>query len=205
MTKNETKKQKVKFVQKEPVQYRSKQTVNAILNACSELLIEIGFYNLTTDKIAQKANISIGSLYQFFGNKESVVAAVIQRLLEEDFNYFDSQVKNIHNLPAQERAKGLIKIGIDIFKNNSVLRSKIQSVRLYLTDTSYNQALMKKYQDYVAQIIQPKNGVAKETTAYIVVHAFLGVMQNVSIDNIDLESRTDLIEEINRIFHPLLT
>ena len=69
------KKSKTKLQLKAPTQERSRQTVATILEACERIMIREGFYGVTTDKIAKEAGVSIGSLYQFFGNKESVVSA----------------------------------------------------------------------------------------------------------------------------------
>src|SRR5690606_27088448 len=66
------KKKKKKLQLKAPTQERSKQTVNTLVTSCSQILREEGFFGVTTDKVAKLAGISIGSLYQFFGNKESV-------------------------------------------------------------------------------------------------------------------------------------
>ncbi|RYF47165.1 MAG: TetR/AcrR family transcriptional regulator, partial [Cytophagaceae bacterium] len=44
-------------------------------------------------KIAVEAGVSIGSLYQFFGNKESVVSALIKQLIEDDGHFFFEKMK----------------------------------------------------------------------------------------------------------------
>ena len=89
------KKKKTKIQVKAPTQERSRQTVSTILNACSRILIREGFFGVTTDKIAKEAGVSIGSLYQFFGNKESVVSAVIHNLLDQDKQYMLKRFKEL--------------------------------------------------------------------------------------------------------------
>lgn len=66
-----------------PTQARSRQTVERILNAAGLLLTQNGYGELTTKQIASEAGVSIGSFYQFFGNKEAVVAALIDSLEPE--------------------------------------------------------------------------------------------------------------------------
>ena len=66
-----------------PQQARSQQRVEEILQAASDLLIEEGYEGLTTSAIAKRAGISVGSLYQFFANKEAVLQALAERYLEK--------------------------------------------------------------------------------------------------------------------------
>ncbi len=61
---------------KEPKQARSKATVNAILEAAAHILVKDGYGAFNTNHVAQKAGVSIGSLYQYFPNKESLIAAL---------------------------------------------------------------------------------------------------------------------------------
>src|ERR1700704_3271428 len=64
---------------KRPRQHRSKATVDAILEATARVLIKHGFDGLTTNAAAAAAGVSIGSLYQYFPNKEALVAALLEQ------------------------------------------------------------------------------------------------------------------------------
>jgi AcrR family transcriptional regulator len=70
---------------KKPKQKRSRATVAAILEATAQLLVEGGYHNLSTNRIAETAGVSIGSLYQYFSNKEAVVAAVVEEFADRQF------------------------------------------------------------------------------------------------------------------------
>ena len=59
---------------KRPVQQRSRETVRAILEAAARIFEERGVAAATTDAIAERAGVSVGSLYQYFPNKESLLA-----------------------------------------------------------------------------------------------------------------------------------
>ncbi len=62
---------------KSPVQARSAATVEAILEAAARILESEGFEGYTTNAIAKRAGVSIGSLYQYFPNKDAVTAALV--------------------------------------------------------------------------------------------------------------------------------
>lgn len=65
-----------------PVQARSAERVQRMLDACAELLGELPYEDLTTTLIARRAKVAIGSLYQFFPDKPAVARALVARNLE---------------------------------------------------------------------------------------------------------------------------
>ncbi|MEU6466329.1 TetR/AcrR family transcriptional regulator [Streptomyces sp. NPDC046976] len=65
-----------------PVQRRSAERLTRILDACAELLDEVGYDELSTRAVAVRAGVPIGSVYRFFGNKRQMADALAQRNLE---------------------------------------------------------------------------------------------------------------------------
>jgi AcrR family transcriptional regulator len=62
-----------------PVQDRSERRVESFLSRAGEVIAELGYEAATMTEIAVRANASIGSLYQYFPNKEAIAAALFQR------------------------------------------------------------------------------------------------------------------------------
>ena len=67
------------LLRKNPIQRRSKATVEAVLEAGARLLLTIGYDKASTNKIAEKAGISIGSLYEYFPGKDAIFAEIRRR------------------------------------------------------------------------------------------------------------------------------
>lgn len=67
---------------KSPAQSRSRATVEAILDAAAHILVTQGFAAASTNRIAEKAGVSIGSLYQYFPNKAVLIGALRRRHAE---------------------------------------------------------------------------------------------------------------------------
>jgi AcrR family transcriptional regulator len=68
---------------KQPTQQRSRGTVEAILQAAAYILVKRGWQALTTNSVAERAGVNIASLYQFFPNKESILAELERRHVAE--------------------------------------------------------------------------------------------------------------------------
>jgi AcrR family transcriptional regulator len=80
-----------------PKQERGKRRVALILDAAAEVFGEIGYEATTTIKVAERANISVGSFYQFFPNKDAIVRALVDRYVEQVRLWFET-------VPVQEFA-----------------------------------------------------------------------------------------------------
>lgn len=68
---------------KRPVQRRSRETVARILDAAAEVFAERGYTAATTNAVAERAGVSIGSLYQYLPNKEALLVALTERHLDD--------------------------------------------------------------------------------------------------------------------------
>ena len=63
---------------KTPAQDRSRATVDVILDAAARILIKDGYAGFTTNRVAEKAGVSVGSLYQYFPNKEALLGELMR-------------------------------------------------------------------------------------------------------------------------------
>lgn len=68
---------------KQPVQQRSQATVKVILEAAVQVFEKHGHAAGTTARIAERAGVSVGSLYQYFPNKDAILAALADQHLQE--------------------------------------------------------------------------------------------------------------------------
>ena len=97
---------------KQPRQDRSRSTVDTILEATTRLLVRKGFDHLTTNAVAEAAGVSIGSLYQYFPNKEALVAALVERHMEERKTATFAELARVATLPIAEAARAVIELTI---------------------------------------------------------------------------------------------
>ncbi|MCG5215190.1 TetR family transcriptional regulator [Streptosporangium soli] len=69
-------------LRRRPTQRRSARRVERMLDACADLLDEIGYEALSTTRIAERAGVAIGSVYQFFPDKRAITQEVTRRNVE---------------------------------------------------------------------------------------------------------------------------
>ncbi|OTG63901.1 TetR/AcrR family transcriptional regulator [Acinetobacter silvestris] len=69
-------------MRKKPQQQRAMIIVNNILEATQLCIVEYGLLQVTTPKIAEKSGVSVGSIYQYFENKEEIIQELLRRKSE---------------------------------------------------------------------------------------------------------------------------
>jgi AcrR family transcriptional regulator len=93
---------------KTPVQARSAASVDAILEATTQVLLHVGKERLTTTRVAARAGVSVGTLYQYFPNKSALLQAALRRHLNEVFTAVELVCKQQKGKPLQQMATALI-------------------------------------------------------------------------------------------------
>ena len=93
----------------QPKQKRSRQRVDAILNAASELFAEVGYESATIVEIAARSNTAVGSMYQFFANKEAILYAIVERYVAAATEVFANiQVESYPDMTLEQSIKAIL-------------------------------------------------------------------------------------------------
>jgi AcrR family transcriptional regulator len=98
---------------KTPVQARATVTVEAISEATIQVLLTHGGDRLTTTRVAERAGVSVGTLYQYYPNKESLLFAVVEGHLEKMTVAVEAACEQAHHRPLSEMIKSVVEAFID--------------------------------------------------------------------------------------------
>jgi AcrR family transcriptional regulator len=102
-------KQSTSAMRRKPQQNRSKERVNQILDVTEQMLIEVGNKDLTTRAIAVRCGIPVGSLYQFFPDKDAIILALAERYNKQITDLFRQlHIHQIDSLSLSEYVELLI-------------------------------------------------------------------------------------------------
>jgi AcrR family transcriptional regulator len=96
---------------KSPRQARAKFTVDAIVEATTQVLRADGYDRLTTARAAERAGVSVGTLYQYFPNKAALASAVIDRNCEQFLTAFEQAIA--HHDTLADCIRALVDFAID--------------------------------------------------------------------------------------------
>lgn len=92
---------------KSPQQARSRVTIDAVFEAALQVLLLDGGRQLTTTRVAERAGVSVGTLYQYFQNKQALLYAVLERHVERIVGTVESTCAASRGQPLAEMARAL--------------------------------------------------------------------------------------------------
>jgi AcrR family transcriptional regulator len=107
-------------------QDRSKIIVEAILTATTQILTQEGYDTASTNRIAERAGVSIGSLYQYFPNKEALVAALVERHANEMVEMVESKLTDLFDAPIAVMLSEIVKACIAAHAVNPILHKVLE-------------------------------------------------------------------------------
>lgn len=120
---------------KSPVQARSTASVDAILDATIQVLLGVGKERLTTTRVALRAGVSVGTLYQYFPNKSSLLQAALRRHLDEVTESVERVCRDQKGNSLQQMAAALINAFLE-----AKMRDAKTSVALYSVSSDVDGA-----------------------------------------------------------------
>lgn len=100
---------------KVPKQARAQRTVETILEATAQILAEVGSERLTTNYLAERAGFSVGTIYQYFPNREAIVLALVARQREAVGRRIQTLLAESVDESAEGRIRGIIHVLHDAF------------------------------------------------------------------------------------------
>jgi AcrR family transcriptional regulator len=124
---------------KSPVQARSAASVDAILEATIQVLLSAGKERLTTTRVAARAGVSVGTLYQYFPNKSALLQAALKRHLDEVIEAVERVCREQRGHTLQQMATVLITTFLD-----AKMRDARTSVALYSVSSDVDGAKMAR-------------------------------------------------------------
>lgn len=195
---------------KKPLQERSKQTVGAILHAAARVFGDLGYANTSTNHIAEKAGVSIGSLYQYFPSKDAILVALAEQHVENAFAAVLEEVREKRDAPPRE----LLRVLVD-----ALLRAHMKEPRLHrvifeeahLLDSQFRRRLEElddRALHLAREIIAERcNELAvdnPEMASFVVVHVLEGITHTTVIRHPEVMSRPEFREELCRLLESYL-
>ena len=93
-------------------QERSRATVDALIEATARILVKEGFDKASTNRIAEVAGVSVGSLYQYFPGKEALVAAVAERHRQEIMQTVRGELAEVWAQPLEKAMRKLVAVAV---------------------------------------------------------------------------------------------
>ncbi|MGK0367118.1 MAG: AcrR family transcriptional regulator [Thermoproteota archaeon] len=163
-------------------QKRAQVTVSSIVTAATQLLQEKGIKKLTTNKIVERAGVSIGSLYQYFPSKESILSVVLEKQFNKDVDGFEKVLIQItkKDLPLKEAIDEIMKYVFIDYKVQSKFHKEIFFSILSLKSLQFTLKNDEKVNGYLDKYLihykyQIRDDLNVERFSFLFQYAMKGI------------------------------
>ncbi len=193
----------VGMIRRTPTQDRAQATVEAILQATRELLIADGYARTSTNRIARRAGVSVGSLYHYFQDKDAIIDDLMAQVIARKLEVLSDQLQDTHH---RELEEGIPELVHALLEAQQVDR-KLSHVLLTECPRANREDLHRQWQQRMVELItarmltepervRPRNlGLA----AYVLVHAVFGVVQDALVHRPELLQGDALERELSEL------
>ncbi|MCZ4551039.1 TetR/AcrR family transcriptional regulator [Gordonia rubripertincta] len=100
---------------RQPSQERSRNLVHAVLDATAQVLQEVGLEATSTNKVAKRAGVSVGSIYRYFPNKEALFDALVDDRIELLKDVASERMSELTTQTFPHAAEAMVRATIDFF------------------------------------------------------------------------------------------
>jgi len=185
---------------KHPRQERSLATVDAVLEAAAQVLVKVGYDKATTGLIAEAAGVSVGSIYQYFPNKD----AVYNRLLERELDAMVARAavtwERVREAPFDEQVGAFVATVLEHKRKNPRLAHVLKTELGRIDGSRLVRKMTGRYLELVEEVLRsPQHRLSFpdwSRAAFIVVNAVDGVVNALLLEAPALLADDSLIDDI---------
>lgn len=193
---------------KDGKQERAKRTIDAILTATTQFLTEGLWDSASTNHIAEKAGVSIGSLYQYFPNKEAIFNKVVEGQSTKRKLEFQKIIEECHHLPKNEAYRKIVLYLTDVFFR----QKRFHSFFLINFSTPSIFKIVERNEDelqiMITNFIRIKDKDLTDSElnqkSFLILHASLGILRASTFFESRKMKREKVEEMLFELFHKLI-
>jgi len=187
-------------------QERSRATVDALVAATARVLVREGFARASTNRIAEVAGVSVGSLYQYFPGKEALVAAVIDRHNLEIMQVVRRTLTEVASLPAEKAIRRLVSVAIEAHridpKLHRVLAEQIPRTGRFEHAEAFNREAYALFRAYLENRRDELCMVDLEMATFVCANSIEAVAHTAVLHHPEMladEAVAKLVDETTRL------
>ncbi|OWY27706.1 TetR family transcriptional regulator [Herbaspirillum robiniae] len=184
------------------MQDRAQRTIETIFDATAQIVDEQGEAQLTTNRIAERAGFSIGTLYQYFPTKEAILLALIhrgrRRVMDEMQAALARQVAA--GVPPQQIVRERIRMLIEAFGSGGVFKRSMIRLAWRMDHHENIMQAMREGAEHIAVALAQMEGPGlrppNAATLFVLTRAVMGAIRSASLEESPLLGTRQFEDEL---------
>lgn len=176
-------------LRKTPSQTRAMRTVDTLFEAAARVLASEGEAGFTTNRIAQRAGFSIGTLYQYFPSKEAIAVAMVRRQRERVMRELDGVLDRAARgeTTAEDALRTYLRLLIDAFGRGQKAQRILARLGWQLDAPALIVQAMddgsERIRDALLRLNDPTLPVPDDATLYVLSRAVMGAIRAAAVED----------------------
>jgi AcrR family transcriptional regulator len=187
---------------KAPKQARSREMVEIILEAAARVFVRTGYPRATTNRIAEAAGISVGSLYQYFPSKDAIAVELLRRYRETLLGLVRDHLEQARDASFESVIRAFVGAILRAEGIDPALHRVLVEQVLRTSARAEILGFEEKAERMVADAMRASNGLPAgrdaEMAAFVLVRAVLGIVHSAVVDRPSLNG-PGLVDELTRL------
>lgn len=181
-----------------PKQKRSQSLVDDVMEATEKLIPHFGFDRATTNKIAELAGVSIGSLYRYFPNKEAIFISLIQRVDETHRTQLQEAIHAVRDLDPRDRVEPVVGAIVDLVMKRRKLVMILYSHAPQLGALEYLIQSRQRFRGEIEKVLQEFSNQIPQRNPRLAARLIVSCTHGVLEDLIQEDSSDAEVDTIKR-------
>jgi AcrR family transcriptional regulator len=189
----------VENLRRTPTQDRAHQTIEILLDSTAQVLVEVGYARLSTNRVAKRAGVSVGTLYQYFADKDALVEALAQRIGERQLLVLTEQLAQSAGAPLEDTVRGLILGVVEAKRVEPELSQALACEVPRRGQLDHERRTLQRLTELVSAALRRRTDVRPmnaEIAAFTLVHSTFAVIQAALGDRPELLTDNELSESL---------
>jgi AcrR family transcriptional regulator len=190
--------QRVEAKRRIPRQARAEETVAAILEGSAQVLEAGGLAAFTTNAVAERAGVSIGTLYQYFADKQSILRALAERELRRTLTAVATALRGNPQASGEERVRAMVRAMVNAFSGR--LRARRAVIQAILAQGASFE-MMQPITAFLAQSEGDDRALVRLTReqTFVLSRALMGVIRAAVIEEQPFLKSRSFEDEVVRL------
>lgn len=187
-------------LKKQPAQPRARRTVERIIAATGELILNQGLEALTTNRVAEQANVNIATLYQYFPHKQALLSALLQTHMHDLTRKLNTLLEGLGEVSVEDSSRLWATLGIQYFRQNDSLLSVLIQSQQALAAQPEGKEFERRLLDAMHRFLSRQRDRLQvdnlDRAIYVALHACTGILSRHLLEPVPYYSDEDIVEEV---------
>ncbi|WP_290523914.1 TetR/AcrR family transcriptional regulator [Alcanivorax sp.] len=187
-------------LKKQPAQPRARRTVERIIDATGELILNQGMEALTTNRVAEQANVNIATLYQYFPHKQALLSALVQTHMHDLTRTLNTLLEGLGDVSVAESTRLWATLGIQYFRQNDNLLSMLIQSQHALTALPEGKEFERRLLEAMHRFLSRQRDRLRvenlDRAIYVALHACTAILSRHLLEPVPYYRDEEIVDEV---------